>query len=201
MKTEIKEIIQYCEKTDLSVIAETAHQSFAVAKNIIDLQQALDYQTTQSGQCLFMYKDPNLLLKMIIAVLAQFNASLNVTTDRMSAIDLYEAAKMFTSYTHDRIEDIILCLKKAKAAEYGKIYNRIDLPVIMEWWRKYLDDKALALEHIYRSQKGTDCRTETDTILIQQQRRLETDRQRIERIDAAARAAARAEKAKFEIER
>jgi hypothetical protein len=124
---------------------------------------------------------------MLTAVLAQFNAQLNVSTERMNAVALYEAALMLAEYSHERVEDVIMCLKLVKEGKFGKIYNRIDLPVLMGWWKEYLEYKFKEKELDYISNKSEDTRNEVDTLLRQNEINRENLSQRLARQEAANR--------------
>lgn len=155
---------------------------------IVDIQTSLTLSNVSDGKCLFQYRDKDLIIKTLCAIVGQFNASLNVTTDKMSGGDIYECAVLLSEYTHDRFEDLILCLKNVKKGLYGKIYNRVDTQVIMEFWRQYLEEKAKYVEYEYLEEKSRvwDSRTETDTLIISNERKLETEREKLKRINLAA---------------
>lgn len=83
-----------------------------------------------------------LVLKMLCAVISLFNAAINVTTDRMSAASIYETATaIYSQYPLENVEDLILCLKMAKMGQFGKIYNRVDTMVILDFWGQYMQLK------------------------------------------------------------
>lgn len=110
-----------------------------------------------------------LALKMLCAVISMFNAALNVTTDRMSAASIYETATtIYTQHPVENVEDLILCLKMAKQGHFGKIYNRVDTMVILDFWRQYMELKQSDFETstaITKSQYGP-YRTEAETLEI-----------------------------------
>ena len=172
-------------QSDHSVIVNA--ESFEIGKLLVDLQRNLSLKEIDKGLCLFQYRDPGLVTKMLTAVLAQFNAQLNVSTERMNAVALYEAAVMLSEYSHERVEDVIMCLKLVKEGKFGKIYNRIDLPVLMGWWKEYLEYKFKEKELDYISNKSEDTRNEVDTILRQNQIYRENISQRLARQEAANR--------------
>jgi hypothetical protein len=155
---------------------------------IVDIQTSLTLANVNNGKCLFQYRDKDLIIKTLCAIVGQFNASLNVTTDKMSGGDIYECAVLLSEYTHDRFEDLILCLKNVKKGLYGKIYNRVDTQVILEFWKQYLEEKSKFTEAEYKEHKSKiwESRTETDTMIIANERKLETERERLQRIALSA---------------
>lgn len=155
--------------------------------NLVKIQTNLNLDTVSNGKCMFQYRDPKIVTKMLCAIIAQFNASLNVSTTKMDAGDIYECATMLSEYTHDRFEDIILCLKMAKYGEFGKIYNRVDTLVIMDFWKQYLDRKAIHREHQYKTSKNGEYRTEADTQLISNSRQFESALDKANRLATAQR--------------
>ena len=47
-------------------------------------------------------------------------------------------------FPHLNIADINLIFKWAKAGKFGRIYDRLDGNVILEWFEKYFDDRCNA---------------------------------------------------------
>lgn len=156
---------------------------------LVDIQNTLTLANVNEGKCLFQYRDCELMVKILCAIVGQFNASLNVTTDKMSGGDIYECATIMAEYTHDRIEDFILCLKNAKKGAYGKIYNRVDTQVILEFWKQYLEEKAHFMERNYQEVKNRtwDSRNEIDTMIIQSERKRESLEEKLNRERRASR--------------
>jgi putative ubiquitin-RnfH superfamily antitoxin RatB of RatAB toxin-antitoxin module len=94
-------------------------------------------------------------LKLTCAVIAMFNKSIKVTTDKMNGVEIYESAVMFCEkYTHESISDLMHCLKIAKTGEFGVMYNRFDTFTMFEYFRKYLDKKYSFLENETKMQKS-----------------------------------------------
>lgn len=118
-----------------------------------------------------------LALKMLCAVLSMFNASLNVTTERMSAASIYEVATIiYNKHPLENVEDLIMCLKMAKMGEFGKIYNRVDSMVILDFWGQYMALKQASFEMQYGMEKSNygPYRTEAETLEIIKQRQQQT---------------------------
>jgi len=167
-----------------------SEENVKIKMSIVDTQKDLTFLKTHDCKCLFHYKDNDLVLKTICAIISQFNASINVTTDRMDGGDIYECANLLMIYTHDRIEDLILCLRMAKEGKFGKIYNRVDTLVLMEFWNKYLDMKSHFFEEEYKREKNSrgNYRDEIDTMIIREERKFESEKDKLQRIANAAKA-------------
>jgi hypothetical protein len=87
------------------------------------------------------------LMKIVIFIIKNFCDSFNLK-ESMNALQIVEAANEFIErYSHESLEDFILCLKKAKNGQYGPVYNRIDRTIIFEFWMKYLIEKSSFLEN------------------------------------------------------
>jgi hypothetical protein len=189
----IEKVEQYSTEALRTLVLQTQEselgrgENFEIGKLLVNIQRNISLKEVDKGKCMFQYRDPQLVAKMLIAVLAQFNAQLNVSTERMNAVALYEAALMLGDYTHERVEDVIMCLKMVKEGKFGKIYNRIDLPVLMGWWKEYLEYKFKEKELDYKSHKGEDTRNEMDTLLRQQEINRESMSQKLARQEAANR--------------
>ena len=155
----------------------TAELPVALQIDLVNLQNKLTVaECYGSHGCLnlrlYKVKYPageELALKMLCAVISMFNAALNVTTERMSAASIYETATtIYTQHPVENVEDLILCLKMAKQGHFGKIYNRVDTMVILDFWRQYMELKQADFEirtAIQKSQYGP-YRTEADTLAI-----------------------------------
>lgn len=101
----------------------------------------------------------NDLLKTLIFIVKNFCDSLNVK-DSMNPLQMVEAAgEIMERFTHESIDDFILCLKKGKNGDYGPIYNKIDKSVLFTFWAKYLEEKSWYLENNNLNYKGLETNT------------------------------------------
>lgn len=126
-----------------------------VGKAIIDFQTELTLQNVQGGIKTFQV-EKQVAVKVICAILANFNASVQTSSEKMDDLAIYEAAReISTTFTHEPLSDLILCLRMAKMGQLGKIYNRIDINTIMGFYREYLERKYKALEDHHREVKTT----------------------------------------------
>jgi hypothetical protein len=96
------------------------------------------------------------LRKIVAYVLKHFNDSANLANP-MNALQIIETANAFIdTYSRDSVDDLILCLKNAKAGKYGPIYNRLDQSVILGFYARYQEEKAQYLESKHLSQKAAE---------------------------------------------
>lgn len=168
-------------------------ENLSIKLAIIDIQNSLKLENVNNNLCVFQYKNNDLVIKSYCAIIAQFNAAINITTEKMDAADIFELANTLMDHTHDRIEDFILCLKMAKRGDFGKIYNRVDGMVILDFWKQYMDLKAVTMESQYKENKSQmeHTRNEIDSILISNERIFETQKEKQIRLERAERFQAR----------
>jgi hypothetical protein len=70
------------------------------------------------------------------------------TSEKMDQAQIYETAfRISDTFKGLTLEDVALCFYRAKAGEYGTVFNRIDGAVIMDWLHKYQDKmQAIGME-------------------------------------------------------
>lgn len=64
------------------------------------------------------------------------------------------------AFPYFKLEDLALCFKKAMLLEYGKLYDRIDGAIIIEWLRKYArsrDEYASVLSEAKALEQKKEC--------------------------------------------
>ena len=100
------------------------------------------------------------LLKLVCATLKLFCESINISQS-MNAVQVYETGSLWLErYPTETLKDLILCLKRAKQGDYGKIYNRFDGEVFNDFWSKYLIQKAEYRENRHLDQKAREASDE-----------------------------------------
>lgn len=66
----------------------------------------------------------------------------------MDDVQITATAKMILSeYYFLKPEDFKVCFDRAKKGYYGKLYDRLDGSIIMEWLNKYIDERAEVAEN------------------------------------------------------
>lgn len=81
----------------------------------------------------------NFLIAQIISVCDFLNVSPKMNPDQIK-----ETVRLILKeidFTRFKPEDFIMCFDRAKAGHYGKVFNRIDGQVIMEWLWLYQKDR------------------------------------------------------------
>lgn len=124
-------------------------RDMTLGRKIIDLQTELTLTNVNYGKRTFQIEkiEKGLSVKFACAIIANFNAAITTTLEKMDELAIYEAAVEITNtFTHEPLIDLILCLRMAKKGELGIIYNRIDSSVILNFYKKYLEIKYKALE-------------------------------------------------------
>ncbi len=140
----------------------------------IEKTLSLDIAIQSKKNIQHIRENEKLAIKTITGILIMFNEYFNVGS-KMSEIQAIQTASLFLEqYPVDSIEDLILCLKKAKLGQYGKIYNKIDGSMIFEWFGKYLDEKYQRLEQIKQNEKFTAVETSQNLLIPEQLQLIQT---------------------------
>ena len=96
----------------------------------------------------------------IALLLIQTNKFFNVKNGLTEDI-LYDIAELImTEYKHYTMYDIGLCLKMAKLGRFGKVYERLDGGVVMDWLVQYEKQRD---KTIIRNAEDEHSRTKADT--------------------------------------
>lgn len=67
-----------------------------------------------------------------------------------------ETAEMiFDDYVYLTLADISLVFKRAKRGYYGKVYDRLDGQIILDWFSQYHDERCRAAQDISISEKSS----------------------------------------------
>lgn len=134
-----------------------------VTLSLLTIQEEVSFEKTLTAPVIKAIETKMgrpVLIKLVCAVLKLFADSLNIT-QTLSALQVYELAQLWIEqYPTDTLKDLILCLKRVKQGKYGKIYNRIDIEVISEFWTAYLNDKAEYRESQWLNMKAKEASNE-----------------------------------------
>lgn len=129
---------------------------------LMNTSAGLTFEKSLQGDKIFQVKKaigPGDLLKVIIFLIKNLCDSLNIK-ENMNALQILETAnEIMEKFTHESLDDLILCFKKAKNGEYGIIYNRMDRAVLLAFWAKYLDEKSRFLEDKNLNYRGLEGQT------------------------------------------
>jgi hypothetical protein len=94
---------------------------------------------------------------LLIRLSMSFNLGKNLESWQISEI----ATDVYQKYYFLSLEEFLLVLKKGRTGEFGKIYDRLDGAVIMEWFEKYetsderqslVKQRRIALEKLDRQE-------------------------------------------------
>jgi len=77
--------------------------------------------------------------------------------NNITNFQIMDVSYMFLQqYTHSSLKDLILCLKMAKYGKLGPIYDRLDVPTVMDFITKYQEAKSAYLEQKARGFKDAE---------------------------------------------
>ncbi|MDF3076156.1 MAG: hypothetical protein K0S09_45 [Sphingobacteriaceae bacterium] len=83
-----------------------------------------------------------LLVKVITDLISFFNIGKMMNGAQVaSTVEL-----MIEAYGQYKIDDFVLCFKRAKLGYYGQVYDRIDGNVIFDWFEKYIEERNAEFE-------------------------------------------------------
>lgn len=95
-----------------------------------------------------------LLSRELDRVFKFFSVKTNITADAAGMENAKELLELIIeTYPRLRISDVILIFKRAKIGHYGELYNRLDGPVVLSWFRKYEEERLEALHTVRQREK------------------------------------------------
>lgn len=112
---------------------------------------ALDFKRiterrTPSLVAIARYGDEVVALELLSSMISRTAKFFNVG-GAMTAEQVDETACLvFDLYRTLTIDDCALCLKRAKAGQYGKVFDRLDGAVVLQWFATYLAERSEAME-------------------------------------------------------
>lgn len=112
--------------------------------------------STPSLSTMKKYKGEFKTLALICKMLEEVYSFFNVT-NTLSEIQLQmSAALILEEFYFLTIADIRLCFFNAYKNKYGKLYNRLDGSIIMDWLSKYTEERALEAQRISEKRSAED---------------------------------------------
>ena len=79
--------------------------------------------------------------KQVIKQIALLASRVNVVRNITEAQIYFTADLIVEKYFQLSIEDLELCFKNALMGKYGKVYDRLDTPIICEWLTVYKEER------------------------------------------------------------
>lgn len=126
---------------------------------MIKLYHAVDYEKALKSPKIFQLQKSLgtvVLYKLTILILKNFANTVNVKNS-LNSFQMMDLAQAFIQqYTHSSLKDLILCLKMVKYGKLGPIYDRLDVPTVMDFIRKYQEAKSAYLEQKARGYKDAE---------------------------------------------
>lgn len=118
----------------------SAKYSFGLELGMVALQR------TPSLVAIARYAENETAIDLVIGHIANTVAFFNVGGN-MGADQIEETAYLlFDLYRILTIDDIVLCLKWAKAGKFGKVYDRLDGQIILSWFEAYFAQRQAHIE-------------------------------------------------------
>lgn len=98
---------------------------------------------------------PTVLHAMLVKIISDTLQFFNVgNTMSPSQIDM-TVELIMEAYASYKVDDWVLCFKRAKRGDYGTVFNRIDGNVIFDWFEKYIEERDAEFERIRLNEKKT----------------------------------------------
>lgn len=153
------------------ILLQKAHSAGLIA-TLIDATQAREFERTLTIKKIVTSSLP--ICEMVRYVgMRQIAIALDIQLTRLVASlnNKWNIAEtqikiivedLIDKYPNESIEDFILCFRKGRTGEYGPIMN-LDVSVICEWMKKYLDEKYIVIEQELRKEKDTPYEKPTPT--------------------------------------
>lgn len=86
------------------------------------------------------------IMEMLVQMISNVNDFFNVSRP-MNAVQIMETAKLIAKvYYYLKFEEIKFVFENAKTGKWGKIYERLDGSVIMDWFQFYDNDRTIEIE-------------------------------------------------------
>lgn len=107
--------------------------------DILKLEQSLTtvsaFQNNSMASCIKQNKEQvySCIELLIIKTAMSLNVGKNIEPHQAPAI----AQAIYKRYYKFSIEEVALVLRKGRAGEFGKLYDRLDEMIIMDWFQKY----------------------------------------------------------------
>lgn len=130
----------------------------------IERRITLDSAIAAKKNYLLIRDNEESTIRAVTGIILMASSYFNVKPGMDESQAVQTASYFLESYPYETIEDLILCLKKAKSGIYGKLYNRIDGEIIFTWFRTYLDEKYERVEHIKQNEKFENAETASNQI-------------------------------------
>ena len=94
------------------------------------------------------------VIVMALGTIQQGLSAFNVKNPMTNAQVEMFVMDFIEDYKHESVADLKICLKNARNGVYGTHYQAIDQLTVMEWFGKYLDEKAMERERLHTRTKN-----------------------------------------------
>ena len=133
------------KKYEIGCIAG-ADKDFKTTIRKLNLPSLIDDIENQDSLVKLSNENEEVLLDEIALLILQLQRFYNVKNPLHEDM-IYDIADLLVyEYQHYTMLDIGLCFKYAKLGRYGKVYERLDGGVIMDWFSQYNKTREIMIE-------------------------------------------------------
>lgn len=125
-------------------LLQSEPQAIANLENTLTIQDCIASPWQVSK---LLRERPEELMLVVCVLIEELMFALNVPTLTDAQV-AYIAKALVHKFWHFKVEDFVLCFRNIKYAEYGNIYNRIDIHTICQFCQRYDADKTAEIEQI-----------------------------------------------------
>ena len=127
------ELLQEIQPKNISDIVQSKNPSIA------NICKATDGESTAKA----------MLVVLVSRLVKFFNVGKTMNAEQVAAtVEL-----ILEAYPMYKIDDFVLCFKRAKLGFYGTVYDRMDGNVIFDWFDKYIEERNAEFENIRLKEK------------------------------------------------
>lgn len=144
-KTELKSLFQSLTPSNYKIETVEDLVPLIKPKNVIDVFKSqtpslVKIQEVENGEM----KLKALMFAIVSDLVQFFNVGKTMSTNQIgSTVEL-----LIECYPVYKLDDFVLCFKRAKLGQYGKLYDRIDGNIILDWFEAYIQERNTEFEQL-----------------------------------------------------
>ena len=116
--------------------------------------QKIEKEIKVQTMALINKENPQQLRKEMALLILDLHAFFSVKNGMNKDMIEDTVELILSEYSNLTVYDLALCFREVKVGRYGKIYDRIDGGLIMEWLRKYYGGFIDAVEEAHQRRKN-----------------------------------------------
>lgn len=133
---------------------------------LVKAERAIDFDASVNGLILKNLSKEvgeDQIVTVLTGLILRASSFFNITNNLSEDQAIETAYMLLDRFSTETIEDFVLMFKNAKAGKYGKLFNRLDGQIIIEWMGLYLEEKAEFREKEHQKLKSNSL-TESNEI-------------------------------------